>query len=323
MARIAGVDLPRTKRVEIGLTYIYGIGRHRSNVILDAAGVSPDIRVKDLSEDDVRKISRVIEEQGGVEGDLRKEVSMNIKRLMDIGCYRGLRHRRGLPVRGQRTRTNARTRKGPRRGAVARRRRRCRRMAKTEPVEGAQPKEAAKRPAKKAFKKRGEKRIVHHGVVHIQASFNNTIITITDAEGHVVSWSSAGAHRLQGIAQGHAVRGDAGRDQRRQRRQGVRHAVAPRCASRGRAPGRESAIRALQTDRDRGEVDPRRHADPAQRLPAAEAAAGVAGSRIRIGIRSQEERHGMAGPDLTSAVEEHREWHDTAVRSVACAGVKA
>jgi len=120
MARIAGVDLPRTKRVEIGLTYIFGIGRTRSNVILKEAGVGPDTRVKDLSEDDVRKITRVIEDQGRVEGDLRKEVSMNIKRLMDIGCYRGLRHRRGLPVRGQRTKTNARTRKGPRRGAVAR-----------------------------------------------------------------------------------------------------------------------------------------------------------------------------------------------------------
>jgi small subunit ribosomal protein S13 len=119
MARIAGVDLPRTKRVEIGLTYIFGIGRVRSNIILTEAGVSPDIRVKDLSEDDVRKISRVIEEQGRVEGDLRKEVSLNIKRLMEIGCYRGLRHRRGLPARGQRTRTNARTRKGPRKGAVA------------------------------------------------------------------------------------------------------------------------------------------------------------------------------------------------------------
>src|SRR6478735_10820540 len=114
MARIAGVDLPRTKRVEIGLTYIYGIGRHRSNLILGAAGVSGDIRVKDLSEDDVRKISRVIEEQGGVEGDLRKDISMNIKRLMEIGSYRGARHRRSLPVRGQRTKTNARTRKGPR-----------------------------------------------------------------------------------------------------------------------------------------------------------------------------------------------------------------
>ena len=119
MARIAGVDLPRTKRVEIGLTYIFGIGRTRSNLILKEAGVGPDIRVKDLSEDDVRRITRVIEDQGRVEGDLRKEVSMNIKRLMDIGCYRGLRHRRGLPVRGQRTKTNARTRKGPRRGAVA------------------------------------------------------------------------------------------------------------------------------------------------------------------------------------------------------------
>ena len=119
MARIAGVDLPRTKRVEIGLTYIYGIGRKRSYDILTSAGVGPDIRVKDLTEDDVRKISRVIEEVGGVEGDLRKEISLNIKRLMEIGCYRGLRHRRSLPLRGQRTKTNARTRKGPRRGAVA------------------------------------------------------------------------------------------------------------------------------------------------------------------------------------------------------------
>ena len=119
MARIAGVDLPRTKRVEIGLTYIYGIGRKRSNDILTTAGVSPDIRVKDLSEEDVRTISKVLEDVGGVEGDLRKEISMNIKRLMEIGCYRGLRHRRNLPARGQRTRTNARTRKGPRKGAIA------------------------------------------------------------------------------------------------------------------------------------------------------------------------------------------------------------
>jgi small subunit ribosomal protein S13 len=113
------VDLPRTKRVEVGLTYIFGIGRTRSETILEEAGVSADIRVKDLSEDDVRKISRVIEEQGRVEGDLRKEVSMHIKRLMEIGSYRGMRHRRGLPVHGQRTRTNARTRKGPRKGAIA------------------------------------------------------------------------------------------------------------------------------------------------------------------------------------------------------------
>ena len=119
MARIAGVDLPRTKRVEIGLTYIFGIGRKRSGDILKASGVSPDIRIKDLTEEDVRAISKVIEDVGGVEGDLRKEISLNIKRLMEIGCYRGLRHRRSLPVRGQRTKTNARTRKGPRKGAVA------------------------------------------------------------------------------------------------------------------------------------------------------------------------------------------------------------
>ena len=120
MARIVGVDLPQAKRVEVGLTYIYGIGPTRSAGILAAAGVGPDTRVKDLTEDEVRKISRTIEEEGRVEGDLRKEVSLNIKRLLEIGCYRGLRHRRNLPVRGQRTNTNARTRKGPRRGAVAR-----------------------------------------------------------------------------------------------------------------------------------------------------------------------------------------------------------
>ena len=118
MARIAGVDLPRRKQVWVALTYIYGIGDHRAGIILQEAGVDPDIRIKDLSEDDVRKIARVIEEQGRVEGDLRRDVSMSIKRLMDIGNYRGLRHRRGLPVRGQRTHTNARTRKGPRRAAV-------------------------------------------------------------------------------------------------------------------------------------------------------------------------------------------------------------
>lgn len=119
MARIAGVDLPRTKRIEVGLTYIFGIGPARATAMLQEAGVDGDIRVKDLTEDDVRRIGRVIEDHGGVEGDLRKEISVNIKRLMEIGCYRGLRHRRNLPVRGQRTNTNARTRKGPRRGAVA------------------------------------------------------------------------------------------------------------------------------------------------------------------------------------------------------------
>ena len=119
MARIAGVDLPPNKRVEIGLTYIFGIGRPNSNKILETAKVSPHTRVKDLSEDEVSRIRKTIQDEFKVEGDLRKEVAQDIKRLMDIGCYRGLRHRRGLPVRGQRTHTNARTRKGPRKGAVA------------------------------------------------------------------------------------------------------------------------------------------------------------------------------------------------------------
>ena len=115
MARIAGVDLPREKRLEVALTYIYGIGRPLAQRILTEAVVSPDVRVKDLTEDQVTKLRRVIEGNHQVEGDLKRQVALNIKRLMDIGCYRGLRHRRGLPVRGQRTSTNARTRKGPRR----------------------------------------------------------------------------------------------------------------------------------------------------------------------------------------------------------------
>ncbi len=114
MARISGVDLPREKRVEIGLTYIYGIGRASSNRILAEAGVNPDTRVKDLTDDEVKKISAVIADTQLVEGDLRREIAMNIKRLQEIGCYRGIRHRRSLPVRGQKTKTNARTRKGPR-----------------------------------------------------------------------------------------------------------------------------------------------------------------------------------------------------------------
>ncbi len=113
MARIAGVDLPNDKRVEIGLTYIYGIGRPTANDILSRAGINPDTRVKDLTDDEVGKIRKIIESEYNVEGDLKREVQLNIKRLMEIGCYRGIRHRRGLPVRGQKTKTNARTRKGP------------------------------------------------------------------------------------------------------------------------------------------------------------------------------------------------------------------
>lgn len=113
MARIAGVDLPREKRVEIGLTYIFGIGRTRSNEILAKTGINPDVRVKDLTEDDVAKLREAIEHEYSVEGDLRRDIAMNIKRLIEIDSYRGSRHRKGLPVRGQRSKTNARTRKGP------------------------------------------------------------------------------------------------------------------------------------------------------------------------------------------------------------------
>ena len=115
MARISGVDLPREKRVEIGLTYVYGIGRVSATKILEAAKVNPDTRVRDLTDDEVKRLSEVIDADYMVEGDLRREIAMNIKRLQEIGCYRGIRHRKGLPVRGQKTKTNARTRKGPKR----------------------------------------------------------------------------------------------------------------------------------------------------------------------------------------------------------------
>ena len=115
MARIAGVDLPREKRVEIGLTYIYGIGRASANKILEAANLNPDTRVRELTDDEVKRLAEIIDKDYMVEGDLRREIALNIKRLQEIGCYRGIRHRKGLPVRGQKTKTNARTRKGPKR----------------------------------------------------------------------------------------------------------------------------------------------------------------------------------------------------------------
>src|SRR6476646_11933418 len=119
MARVAGVDLPPNKRAQIGMTYIYGVGRSRASAILDEAGIGHDVKIRELSEDELTKIRTILDQQGDIEGDLRKRVQMDIKRLMDIGSYRGLRHRRSLPVRGQRTSTNARTRKGPRKAAVA------------------------------------------------------------------------------------------------------------------------------------------------------------------------------------------------------------
>ena len=119
MARIVGVDLPVQKRAEIGLTYIYGVGRARSNSILHRAGVDPNKKVRDLTDEELTRIRKILEEEGAVEGELRKEITMNVRRLIEVGAYRGARHRRNLPVRGQRTHTNARTRKGPRKGTIA------------------------------------------------------------------------------------------------------------------------------------------------------------------------------------------------------------
>ena len=170
MARIAGVDLPREKRVEIGLTYIYGIGRVSADRILAEANVNPDTRCRDLTDDEVKRISAVIDETQVVEGDLRRQTALDIKRLQEIGCYRGIRHRKGLPVRGQKTKTNARTRKGPKRTVKV---------------------------TKKVTKKRVRKN-VEHGQAHIQASFNNTIVTLTDAEGNALSWASAGGLGFRG-----------------------------------------------------------------------------------------------------------------------------
>ena len=172
MARIAGIDLPREKRVEIGLTYIYGIGRTSANKILAKAGINPDTRVKDLTEDDEAKLREIISHEYTVEGDLRRNVAMDIKRLTEIGCYRGIRHRKGLPVRGQRSKTNARTRKGPKRTVANK--------------------------GKKVVRKRRERKNVEKGQVHIRSSFNNTMVTVTDMQGNALSWASSGGLGFRG-----------------------------------------------------------------------------------------------------------------------------
>src|SRR5512133_3213519 len=160
MARIAGVDLPREKKVEIGLTYIYGIGRMTARRILETTGVNAELRIRDLNDADVNKLRQEIEKNYRVEGALRTEVAMNIKRLMDIGSYRGIRHRRGLPVRGQRTHTNARTKKGPRRAIAGEK--------KVTKKEVAAPAPVTKAPSAK----RGKKVVESEGVAHIAATFN-------------------------------------------------------------------------------------------------------------------------------------------------------
>src|SRR5579863_8571439 len=242
MARIAGVEVPPKKRVEVGLTYIYGIGRTRSRSLLHRAGIDFDKKIRDLTEDEVNKVRQILEDEGAVEGDLRKEISMNIKRHIEMGSYRGLRHRRGLPVRGQRTHTNARTRKGPRRGTVANKKKAS---AKTAKAAAKTPAKSAKAGKKKSFKKK-EKRVVHNGTVHVQATFNNTIVTIADPEGNTISWSSAGSLGFRGSRKGtpFAAQQASMTAAQKAKEVGLR-SVEVRVS--GPGSGRESAIRALAT----------------------------------------------------------------------------
>ena len=195
MARIAGIDLPRQKRIEIALTYIYGIGRTRSGEDLREGRDSTRTRRPDhLSESEVIRLREIIERDYKVEGDLRREVNQNIKMLMDIGCYRGLRHRRGLPVRGQRTHTNARTRKGPKKTVAGKKkpakkkRTRVASRSRKRPA-GETTAEMESMAAKKTTKKKVKKN-VQTGVAHIQSTFNNTIITITDVAGNALAWAT-------------------------------------------------------------------------------------------------------------------------------------
>ena len=218
MARIAGVNIPTNKRVVIALQYIHGIGQAKAAEIVSKVGIEDARRVNQLSDAEVLQIRETIDRDYTVEGDLRRDTAVNIKRLMDLACYRGLRHRKGLPVRGQRTHTNARTRKGPANKAMA------------------------KEPAR--VKKRERKNITS-GVAHVNASFNNTMITITDAQGNAISWSSAGTMGFKGSRKStpyaaQMAAEDAGR-------KAAEHGVKTLEVNvSGPGSGRESALRALQ-----------------------------------------------------------------------------
>ena len=231
MARIAGVDIPNQKRVEIALTYIYGIGRKSANDILAKTGINPDTRAKDLTEEEVAKLRDEIENSYHVEGDLRRDVALNIKRMVEINCYRGIRHRKGLPVRGQRTKTNARTRKGPAKTIANKKKERSgNRMANV----------------KKVVKKRRERKNIEKGAVHISATFNNTIITVTDTQGNAISWASAGELGFKGSRKSTPFAAQSAAEQAA--RAAMEHGLKTvEVYVKGPGSGRESAIRALET----------------------------------------------------------------------------
>ena len=233
MARIAGVNIPNQKRVAIGLTYIHGIGRETAEQICSKVGIPTARRVHELTDDEVLRIRELIDREYTVEGDLRRVVSMNIKRLMDLGCYRGLRHRKGLPVRGQRTHTNARTRKGPARPIAGKKKYAGRKDIMAKAAAGA------------PRLRRRERKNITSGVAHVNASFNNTVVTITDAQGNTIAWSSSGAQGFKGSRKStpyaaQMAAEDAGR-------KAMEHGMRTlEVEVKGPGSGRESALRALQ-----------------------------------------------------------------------------
>ena len=232
MARISGIDLPRDKRIEIALTYIYGIGRKTATNICAATGVNPDIRVRDLSEDDTAKLRDYIDKNCHVEGDLRRDVAFDIKRLIEIGCYRGVRHRKGLPVRGQRTKTNARTRKGPRKT-----------MANKKKEGGSTM--PAQKGKQGAVRRRRERKNIERGAAHIQSTFNNTIVTITDVQGNAVSWASSGELGFRGSRKSTPFAAQTAAETAA--RLAMEHGMkSVEVYVKGPGAGREAAIRALQ-----------------------------------------------------------------------------
>ncbi|GIS16087.1 MAG: hypothetical protein CM15mP117_15190 [Alphaproteobacteria bacterium] len=190
MARIAGINIPTKKRVEIALTYIHGIGLTSSKKICEKAGITAERRVNDLTEDELTRVRDIIDEDFIVEGDLRRKTSMDIKRYLDLGCLRGLRHRRNLPVRGQRTHTNARQEKALQRPSLVKRNRQNR------------EKIMAKQPTQTRVRRR-EKKNIATGVAHVNSTFNNTMITISDVQGNTIAWSSAGTMGFKGSRKSH------------------------------------------------------------------------------------------------------------------------
>ena len=254
MARIAGVNLPTNKRVIVALTYIHGIGAFKARQIAEKLGIDQSRRVQDLSDAEILQIRETIDAEHTVEGDLRRETAMNIKRLMDLACYRGLRHRKGLPVRGQRTHTNARTRKGKAKPIAGKKKYSgCRRawldaeFGRIISATGSHgfPTGFIKMAREPQRIKRRERKNITSGVAHVNASFNNTMITITDAQGNAISWSSAGMMGFKGSRKSTPYAAQVAADDagKKAAEHGVRTLEVE---VKGPGSGRESALRALQ-----------------------------------------------------------------------------